>query len=143
MNIWINGCFDILHTGHIDLLWFAKLYETKELSYPEAIKKNHLYVGIDVDERVKMLKGNDRPINDVYDRIKVLSNLKMVDSVVIFHNDDELEYFIKTFEIDYLIIGDDYNDKRIIGAEFTKYGVVYYPKNGKSTTDIINKIKKI
>lgn len=141
MNIWVNGCFDILHTGHIDLLWYAKLYGTEGLSYPDAIAANDLYVGTDSDARVKMLKGEDRPINDVYDRMKMLENLKMINSVVMFHNNKELEYFIKTFEIDYLVIGDDYKDKRIIGAEFTKNGVVYYPKNDKSTTNIINKIK--
>lgn len=143
MNIWVNGCFDILHTGHIDLFWFAKLYGTDGISAPESLKINNLFVGTDVDKRVKMLKGEDRPINDVYDRMKMLSNLKMIDSVVMFHNNEELEYFIKTFEIDYLVIGDDYKDKRIVGAEYTKYGVIYYPKNEKSTTNIINKINKI
>jgi len=131
MNIWVNGCFDILHTGHIDLFWFAKLYETEGLSYPDALVRNNLFVGTDSDERVKMLKGDNRLINDVYDRMKMLSNLKMIDSVVMFHDDDELRYFIKTFEIDYLVIGDDYKDKLIIGAECTKSGVVYYPKNKK------------
>jgi len=142
MNIWVNGCFDILHTGHIDLFWFAKLYETEGLTIQESLVKNRLYVGTDVDERVKMLKGDDRPINNVYDRMKILSNLRMIDSVVMFHDDNELRYFIETFEIDFLVIGDDYKDKLIIGAECTKNGVIYYPKNGKSTTKIINKINK-
>lgn len=142
MNIWVNGCFDILHTGHINLLWFAKLYETDNLIMPEALKENNLFVGIDADKRVKMLKGEDRPINNEYDRIRMLSNLRMVDSVVKFHDNKELEYFIKIFEIDYLVIGDDYKDKLIIGAECTKNGVVYFPKNEKSTTNIINKINK-
>lgn len=143
MNIWVNGCFDILHTGHIDLLWYAKLYGVNGLGYLDAIKVNQLYVGIDSDERVKFLKGNERPINDVHHRLKLLTNLKMVDSVVIFHDDDELRYFITTFEIDYLVIGDQYRNKLIIGAECAKNGVIYYPVDSRSTTSIIEKIKTL
>jgi D-beta-D-heptose 7-phosphate kinase/D-beta-D-heptose 1-phosphate adenosyltransferase len=142
MNIWVNGCFDILHAGHIDLLWFAKLYGITALSYQESMKLNKLYVGLDSDERVKFLKNDKRPINDIETRVKIMSNLKMVDSVVVFHDEKEMEYFIKVFNIDYLIVGDQYKDKRVVGAEFTKLGVVFYPvHNGKSTTDIIEKIK--
>lgn len=144
MNIWVNGCFDIIHTGHIDLLWYAKLYKTEGLTYQEAIKTNHLYVGIDSDERVKFLKGDKRPINGMYDRVKMLENLMMVDSVVIFHNEIEMEYFIKSFQIDYMVIGDQYKDKHVVGAEFAKQGVIYYPvTNGKSSTNIIEKIKNL
>jgi len=96
-------------------------------------------VGIDSDERVKQLKGDDRPINNQHDRAKMLGNLVMVDSVVIFHNDDELRKFIEVFEVDYMVTGDDYQDKVIIGAECTKSGVVYFPKNDKSSTNIIKK----
>ena len=143
MNIWVNGCFDILHTGHIDLFWFAKLYGVEGLNYVDSMKFNTLYVGTDSDDRVKMLKGNKRPINDVYHRIKILANLKMIDSVVIFHDDNELRYFIKTFNIDYLIIGDQYKDKVVIGAECSKLGVIYYPTDQRSSTNIIKKIKKL
>lgn len=73
----------------------------------------------------------------------MLGNLVMVDSVVIFHSDKELRKFIEIFKSDYLVIGDDYRDKLIIGAECTKHGVIYYPKNDKSTTDIIEKIKAL
>ena len=143
MNIWVNGCFDILHTGHIDLFWFAKLYGVEGLNYVDSMKFNTLYVGTDSDDRVKMLKGNKRPINDVYYRIKILANLKMIDSVVIFHDDNELRYFIKTFNTDYLIIGDQYKDKVVIGAECSKSGVIYYPTDQRSSTNIIKKIKNL
>ena len=143
MNIWVNGVFDILHTGHLDLLWYAKRYNTEGLGFPDVMKANRLVVGIDTDERVKWLKGDKRPINDQYDRNKMLSNLVMVDSVVMFGSDDELRKFITTFDIDYLVIGDDYRDRVIIGAECTKSGVVYFPKNQKSTTNIIEKIKAL
>lgn len=144
MNIWVNGCFDILHSGHIDLLWYAKLYGVEGLGYREATKINKLYVGLDSDERVKFLKGEKRPINDIETRVKVMSNLKMVDSVGVFHDEKELEYYIKLFKIDYLIIGDQYKDKYVVGAEFAKCGVIYYPvTNGKSSTSIIEKIKTL
>ena len=143
MNIWVNGCFDILHSGHIDLLWYAKLYRVEGQAYPDSIMPNTLYVGVDTDDRVKMLKGDDRPINNVYDRLKIINNLRMVDSVVMFHDEEELEYFIKTFKIDYLVIGNDYKNKFIIGAKHAKLGVIYYPKDGKSSTNIIEKIKQL
>jgi cytidyltransferase-like protein len=142
MNIWVNGCFDILHTGHIDLLWYAKLYsdDINELTY---LDKNKLFVGLDSDERVKLLKGHNRPINDAETRMKIMSNLRMVNDVVIFHNDNELKYYIKIFNIDYIIIGDQYKDKEVIGRENAKWGVVYYPVDDRSTTNIIDKIKNL
>lgn len=143
MNIWVNGCFDIIHSGHIDLLWHAKLYGIEGMAYQEAIQLNRLYVGLDSDERVRFLKGDKRPINNIETRIKIMSNLMMVNSVVIFHDDDELRYFIKAFNIDYLVIGDQYRDKVVIGAECAKFGVIYYPTDSRSTTNIIEKIKAL
>ena len=139
MNIWVNGCFDILHTGHLDLLKYAKEYNQSKLFD----RTNKLYVGIDSDERVKMLKGDKRPINDQFTRAKMLSAIKWVDSVVIFSSDDEMRYFITTFETDYLIIGDHYKDKVVIGAECAKSGVIYYHTDNRSSTNIIDKIKAL
>ena len=141
MNIWINGVFDILHTGHIDLFWYAKLYQNYTI--PLNLDYNKLYVGIDTDERVKFLKGDKRPINNVKDRAKMLSNLKMIDGVVTFSTDDELRYHIRNFDIDYMVLGDHYVDKTVIGAECPKFGVIYYPTDNRSTTNIIEKIKKL
>jgi len=145
MNIWINGVFDILHTGHIDLFWYAKLYDTdgKCDNFTDVMKVNKLFVGIDSDDRVKMLKGDKRPINNVHDRVKMLSNLKMIDSVVFFHDEEEMRYFIKTFDIDYMVLGDHYKDKRVVGAECPKFGVIYYPTDQRSSTNIIEKIKNL
>jgi len=144
MNIWVNGCFDILHTGHIDLLWYAKNYLMSDKLYRTGdLCENILYVGIDSDERVKMLKGEKRPINDQFIRAKMLGALKMVDSVVIFNTDDEMRYFIETFNIDYMVIGDQYKDKVVIGAECAKLGVIYYPTDERSSTNIIDKIKAL
>lgn len=144
MNIWVNGCFDILHTGHIDLLWYAKLYNIDtDIYYYDALKSNTLIVGIDTDERVKTLKGDNRPINNLNFRMKMLFNLKMVDTVVSFDDDDELKQLIKKNDIDYIIVGDHYKHKNVIGSEFAKHGVIYYPTDERSTTNIINKIKQV
>jgi rfaE bifunctional protein nucleotidyltransferase chain/domain len=135
MNIWVNGCFDILHTGHIDLLNFAKSYGDED---------NRLIVGLDNDGRIKKLKGDNRPINDISTRLTIIDQLKVVDDVCVFNTDEELEFFIQSYEIDYIIIGDDYKEKRVVGSEFAKRGVVYYPINNfKSTTNIIGKIKTL
>ena len=143
MNIWVNGCFDILHTGHLDLLWHAKLLYTQDLPFNEAMEKNRLYVGIDSDRRVKELKGDNRPINDEYDRYRMLANLKMVDSVVTFHTEEDLKFYIKDFEIDYIVVGDQYKDKVVLGSECSKEGVIFYPVDDRSTTNIIEKIKNL
>jgi D-beta-D-heptose 7-phosphate kinase/D-beta-D-heptose 1-phosphate adenosyltransferase len=143
MNIWVNGCFDILHTGHIDLLWFAKLYniDTDCITPPE--RQNKLIVGLDSDERVRQLKGENRPINDINTRTTIMENLKMVDQVIIFDNDIELRNAIKFFEIDYVIVGDHYRDKEVIGGENARRGVAFYKTDERSTTNIIEKIKKL
>jgi rfaE bifunctional protein nucleotidyltransferase chain/domain len=139
MNIWVNGCFDILHTGHIDLLWFAKNYRERRL-FGET---NKLFVGLDTDERVKQLKGVNRPINDLNTRIIIMQNLRMVDEVVTFNTDDELRELIKKLMIDHVIVGDHYRDKEVIGAECAKLEVVYYPTDQRSSTNIIEKIKTL
>ena len=139
MNIWVNGVFDILHTGHLELLQFAKDYGVRKL-FGES---NRLIVGIDSDDRVKMLKGDKRPINDEFERARMLSAIRWVDSVVIFNSDDEMRHFITEFETDYLIIGDQYKDKVVIGAECAKSGVIYFPTDKRSSTNIIEKIKNL
>ena len=143
MNIWTNGCFDILHTGHIDLLWFAKLYTPDATGNSKDFLINRLIVGLDSDERVRKLKDNGRPINDIKTRVSIMSNLKMVDEVVVFYSDDELRNYIKEFNIDYVIVGDQYKNKEVIGAENAKHGAVFFSTDDRSTTNIVEKIKKI
>lgn len=141
MNIWVNGCFDILHTGHIDLLWYAKNY-TDDVE-PHTVVLNKLYVGLDSDERVKQLKGDNRPINDINTRIKIMKNLRMVDDVFMFGSDSELRQLVKLLKIDYMIVGNQYRNKEVIGRENAKWGVVFYPVDERSTTDIIERIKNL
>jgi D-beta-D-heptose 7-phosphate kinase/D-beta-D-heptose 1-phosphate adenosyltransferase len=128
MRIWVNGCFDILHDGHLDLLEFAS-------------KLGDVYVGIDSNERVKQLKGDDRPINDESFRLRLLQSLRSVKDVFIFDNDEELISCIKMINPDYMVIGEDYKGKRVIGGEDRT--IIYFPHTkGKSTTNTIDKIRK-
>ena len=125
MRIWVNGCFDVLHVGHIQLLEYAKTL-------------GHVLVGVDSDERVKQLKGEDRPINSVEDRIKMLKSLKFVDDVCIFDTDIELNDILYLYQPDVIVIGDEYESKNIIGSEHAKRIDFFEKKNDISTTKILN-----
>lgn len=137
MNIWVNGCFDILHVGHLKLLEYAKQINNF------SPRTNLLIVGIDSDKRVKELKGNDRPINNENDRKRILQALKVVDMVVIYDNEQEMCELILKYNIDYMVIGEDYKNKRVVCRECSKNDVMFFPKDEKSSTNIIDKIKKL
>ena len=129
-----NGCFDILHTGHISSLSDA----AKEADF--------LVVGVNSDASTKRLKGPDRPINNEDSRALLLASLLMVDQVVIFEEDTPLE-LIKAIMPDVLVKGGDYTIDQIVGAkEVIENGgrVVINPiVKGFSTTGIIDKIRKL
>jgi D-beta-D-heptose 7-phosphate kinase/D-beta-D-heptose 1-phosphate adenosyltransferase len=128
-----NGCFDILHAGHIASLSQA----SSEASY--------LIVGVNSDASTKRLKGEARPINSEQSRALLLASLLMVDAVIIFEEDTPLE-LIKALMPDVLVKGGDYTIDQIVGAEeVTANGgkVVINPiVNGFSTTSIINQVTK-
>tara|TARA_R110002072_G_scaffold19956_9_gene73448 strand:+ start:144 stop:530 length:387 start_codon:yes stop_codon:yes gene_type:complete len=127
MNIWVNGCFDILHRGHLELFKFAKS------------QGSFLVVGIDSDKRVKNNKGISRPINNQEDRKFFLECIKYIDKVVVFDSDYELETCVSLHNIDYLIVGSDYRDKDVIGSEYAKE-VIFFDRIGNySTTNILEK----
>lgn len=127
-KVWVNGTFDIVHLGHIQMLKKAK-----ELG-------DILIVGIDSDKRVKQLKGKDRPINTLISRLELMSAIKYVDDVYSFASDEQLEILIKTLQPDIMVIGEEYKDKKIIGKEFVKE-IVFFPKmEGFSSSHIINKL---
>ena len=132
MIVFTNGCFDIVHAGHIDLLERARALGTT------------LIIGINSDESVRSIKGDGRPINDQNARKAVLLGLEVVDEVVIF---DELtpENLIKNIKPDVLVKGGDWKIEEIIGGDFVRsYGgqVFSLPlKDGYSTTNIVDKIK--
>jgi rfaE bifunctional protein nucleotidyltransferase chain/domain len=129
--IFTNGCFDILHPGHIDYL-----KKTKELG-------DILIVGINSDESIKKIKQQNRPINKLLDRMIVLNSIKYVDYVVPF-DEETPENLIKIIKPDVLTKGGDWNKKDVVGSDFVKsYGgkvaIIPYIKD-KSTTNIIKKI---
>jgi D-beta-D-heptose 7-phosphate kinase/D-beta-D-heptose 1-phosphate adenosyltransferase len=129
-TVWLNGTFDVLHMGHIQL--FNK---ARKLAGP----KGKVVVGTDSDERIRELKGPLRPINNIFDRIGFLRAIKYIDGVVTFSSADELEAHIKRFSPDILLIGDDYRGKPIVGAQYAKE-IVYFPRyGGLSSTMIINR----
>jgi D-beta-D-heptose 7-phosphate kinase/D-beta-D-heptose 1-phosphate adenosyltransferase len=125
-KVFVNGTFDILHVGHIALLDYAKSLG------------DQLVVAIDSDDRVRLLKGSNRPINSQIERGTLLSALKSVDEVFIFDTDDELRSLIQACDI--MVKGSDYRDKLIVGQEICKQIVFFERLNGYSTT---NKIQDI
>lgn len=128
-----NGCFDILHPGHL----FSLAQTAKEADY--------LLVGLNSEASVKRLKGPERPINSTSSRAIVLANLVLVDAVVVFEEDTPLD-LIKALLPDVLVKGGDYTIDTIVGAkEVIANGgkVIINPiVEGFSTTNIIEKIKK-
>ena len=124
INVWVNGTFDILHRGHIELIKFASQF-------------GKLRVGIDSDDRVKKLKGDKRPFNTFENRVFFMENIKGVDSVVQFNSQEELEKRIIEWDADILIVGEEYKDKVVFGSEHVK-SVIFFPKVGNfSTTNIL------
>ena len=130
--VFTNGCFDILHPGHIHLLRKAKLLG------------DILIVGLNSDKSVKILKGNNRPINKELDRIKLLSSLRYIDYVTVFNEETPLN-LIKQIIPNVLVKGSDYDSKNVVGAEFVieNGGTVEIIKLKKnfSTTKLINNFK--
>lgn len=126
--IFTNGCFDILHKGHVKYL-----QEARALG-------DLLIVGLNTDSSIKRLKGEARPINPQEDRAFVLSGLGCVDFVVLF-DEDTPHALIKSIAPDVLVKGADYAGKEVVGSEFVSEVVLIDFVEGKSTTAIIQKIK--
>ncbi len=129
-----NGCFDILHEGHI-------------YSLSQAAKEaDMLVIGINSDASTKRLKGDERPINNEHSRALLLASLAIVDAVVIFEEDTPLE-LISAILPDVIVKGGDYTIEQIVGAkEVVDNGgrvVINSIVNGFSTTGIIAKIRKL
>ena len=130
--IFTNGCFDIVHLGHIDYLEKAKNLGDK------------LIVGINADASVKRLKGQTRPIVNEEARARMMAAFEFVDMVVIFNEDTPLQ-LIETLSPDVLVKGNDYTISNIVGADFVidhggKVETIELVK-GYSTSTIIEKIK--
>ncbi len=126
--VFTNGCFDILHRGHV-----TYLKKAKELG-------DILVMGLNSDASVKRLKGDSRPVNSEGDRAEVLSALECIDYITIFDEDTPLD-LIKTVEPDILVKGGDYNPEEVVGREFAKKTVIIDFVHGYSTTSTINAMK--
>lgn len=122
--VFTNGCFDILHRGHIEYLKKSKQLGTK------------LIIGLNSDESVKKLKGENRPINNQEDRKILLESLDFVDEVIIFNEDTPYE-LIKKIKPNILTKGSDYLNKEVIGSDIVEQVVLLpYIKNYSSSTYI-------
>ena len=129
INVWVNGCFDVLHRGHIELLEYARA------------QGNRLIVGIDTDKRVKTQKGPSRPFNNARDRKFFLESIRYVDKVVSYATDEELEKHLVENNIDIMVIGSDWKGKRVVGQQCCKQ-LIFFDKIGThSTTKILNRGK--
>jgi len=131
--VFTNGCFDILHIGHVLYLEQARQLGDK------------LILGLNTDQSIGKIKGPDRPIMDEHARAVVLAGLGSVDAVVLF--DDETPFkLIRSLNPDVLVKGGDYLAENIVGADIVKKNggrVITIPLvAGYSTTAIINRIKK-
>lgn len=127
--VFTNGCFDILHAGHVSVLEFSRS------------KGDVLVVGLNSDASVRRLKGPTRPVNTQADRALVLAGLESVSAVSIFEEDTPYN-LIKIVRPDVLVKGGDYKTDEIVGREFAKKVVRFPLLKGRSTTNIINKVSK-
>ncbi|HOY27997.1 MAG TPA: D-glycero-beta-D-manno-heptose 1-phosphate adenylyltransferase [Flavobacteriales bacterium] len=131
--VFTNGCFDILHRGHVEYLQEA------------AALGDRLIIGVNSDASVRRLgKAPDRPLNDEVSRAKVLCALRLVDAVIIFDQDTPLE-LIQAIGPDILVKGGDWTEDRIVGADIVKArgGEVHSLKlvDGFSTTALVERIR--
>ena len=128
-----NGCFDILHLGHLKILTKSKEFGDR------------LIVAVNSDESVRKLKGEERPINDFQTRSNMLASFSFVDYVVEF-SDDTPKKLIQIIKPDFLIKGGDYKKKNIVGNDIvSSYGgetIIIPLIDGLSSTNTINKLNK-
>ena len=127
-KVFVNGTFDLLHRGHLELLNYAK-----SLGY--------VIVGIDTDECIKGKKGPTRPIHNQEERKFHLENLKSVDEVIFFSSEPEFEELIKSLQPDIIIVGSDWKEKSTIKTYYDGELIFFDRIEEYSTTKIIQKIK--
>ena len=127
--VFTNGCFDILHSAHIKNLKFAKS------------NGDILVVGLNSDESVKRLKGHERPINNIIERSTILSLFDFIDYIIIFSEDTPYSV-LKLLKPNVIVKGSDYQIENIVGSEFATKIVLFNYIDGKSSTNVINKIKE-
>ena len=127
MRVFVNGTFDILHRGHLELLRYAK-----SLGY--------VIVGIDTDECIKEKKGPTRPIHNQEERKFLLENLKTVDEVIFFSSEPEFEELIKSLKPDIIVVGSDWKEKSAIKSYYDGELIFFDRMEEYSTTKTIERI---
>lgn len=123
--VWTNGCFDVLHRGHIELFKYAKSLG------------DYLVVGIDTDERVRAAKGPKRPFNAIEDRIAMLECIKYIDEIYVFDTNTELDSQVRLSGAEIIVVGSDYRNKKVIGSRHTQEVRFFDRIKGYSTTKIL------
>ena len=123
--IFVNGCFDILHRGHIELFKYAKSLG------------DYLIVSIDTDRRVQELKGLNRPFNNQDDRKFILESVRYIDAVYFFDSENELETLISSINPDVMVVGSDWKEKKVIGSQYAKSLKFFKRVGDYSTTKIL------
>ena len=124
-TIWINGSFDVLHAGHIELFKYARSVGDR------------LVVGTDTDERIRELKGSTRPINKQKHRLSMLRAIRYIDEVVTFGSMEQQLLRMRQSGAKTLVIGSDYKGKPVVGEDFME--VVFFERvDGLSTTNIVS-----
>jgi len=132
MRVFTNGCFDILHRGHVELLEYCD-----RLVLDAGYHGGKVVVGLNSDSSVRKLKGRDRPTNSQEDRKYVLQSLKFVDEVLIFEEDTPYE-LIKRVKPDIIVKGGDYKKENVVGNDLCEIRIFNY-KEGYSTTNLLSK----
>ena len=117
----VNGCFDVLHPGHIQLLEYARSFG------------DYLIVAIDSDRKVAEMKGPNRPIFSQYDRAAVLKSIRHVDIVHVFDTREELEYLLESIKPDTMVVGSDWKGKEVVGSHYAKQ-VRFFDRIGEYST---------
>jgi len=121
VKVFVNGCFDVLHRGHFELLNYAKSLG------------DVLIVAVDSDEKVSQMKGPDRPIYCLDDRIYQLHCLSAVDTVMSFNSRQELESLVEFVRPDIMVVGSDWKDKEVVGSQYAK-SVRFFDRVGDYST---------
>ena len=124
--VFTNGCFDIIHRGHIELLKYCKTLG------------DEVIVGLNSDDSVRRLKGETRPINLANDRKAVLEAISCVDKVVVFEEDTPYN-LIKNIKPDVIVKGGDYNKENVVGGDLCEV-IIFKYLNGYSTTKTIKSL---
>ena len=124
--IFTNGCFDILHRGHVELLKYCKTLGNKVI------------VGLNSDASIQRLKGDDRPINGEDDRKFLLESLQFVDEVLVFDEDTPYD-LIKEVSPDIIVKGGDYKEEEVVGSDLATV-IIFNYVDGYSTTKTIKNL---